>query len=290
MSFFGRRRLPKSETQFPTRHYNLKQYSPEDIRKIFTYKKTLGSGAFGTAKLYTVKKTGDPIVIKEVPLKDLDVSRSVSEFINFIKLTKHRRMTHLVKYYDIGIIKEHGTYKLLFMQEYVENGNLNRFVQNNDVDWYSITIQLFSILQDIHDAGLVHRDIHGDNILIDGDLKLKLGDFGISCFKGVCAGPASIIKPNDSRFDLIEACSMLLDMIPTRSRYTKLRSILDKALHIAYCHMARKGYVINNNHFIRIEDAILAGAMESSEYEIPKKCKPISAGRIKNAVKQLRTL
>ena len=45
----------------------------------------------------------------------------------------------------------------------------------------------------LHNAGVLHLDIKPDNIYIDGDLRLRIGDFGVAVLRNewVRLGPSS---------------------------------------------------------------------------------------------------
>ena len=72
--------------------------------------------------------------------------------------------------------------------EYAGDKNLKQFInyyKNNtqlipeDIIIY-IIYQLVKGLQDIHKNNLIHRDLTPDNIFIDNNKKIKMGDFGIT--------------------------------------------------------------------------------------------------------------
>jgi cyclin-dependent kinase 12/13 len=56
--------------------------------------------------------------------------------------------------------------------------------------------QLLHGLDHCHKSGVLHRDIKGSNLLIDGDGVLKIADFGLAISYG---GPSSSPQPLTSR-------------------------------------------------------------------------------------------
>ena len=87
---------------------------------------------------------------------------------------------NLIDIYDVG---EQGGSRFIVM-EYVDGMTLKSLIQEHGaLDNYSaITIarQICNALQSAHDAGIVHRDIKPQNILLDRKGVVKLSDFGIA--------------------------------------------------------------------------------------------------------------
>ena len=69
------------------------------------------------------------------------------------------------------------------VMEYLENGNLFKYVDNHG-GWLpsdralSLIEPVIDILGDLHQSGLIHRDVSPDNIMMDKDGSIKLIDFG----------------------------------------------------------------------------------------------------------------
>jgi serine/threonine protein kinase len=92
------------------------------------------------------------------------------------------RLQHpnLVAVQDFG---EEGE-QLYIVMELVDGGSLRQGVDSESptqlepaLEW---TRQLLSALVVVHEAGIVHRDVKPDNVLVDGSGRARLADFGIA--------------------------------------------------------------------------------------------------------------
>ena len=91
---------------------------------------------------------------------------------------------NIIKYYEYEI-KDNNFYILM---EYGGNSDLKKFIEGyKDRETYidekvikDIIIQICHGLKDIHNAKIIHRDLSPDNIFINENNKIKIGDFGIA--------------------------------------------------------------------------------------------------------------
>ncbi|EGB10871.1 hypothetical protein AURANDRAFT_22417, partial [Aureococcus anophagefferens] len=69
--------------------------------------------------------------------------------------------------------------------EYAERGDLLRLLEDAavDLDWglrLRVAKELASALAYLHGRELLHRDVKAANVFLDGDYRVKLGDFGMA--------------------------------------------------------------------------------------------------------------
>ena len=74
------------------------------------------------------------------------------------------------------------------LMELCKGGNLRSFIDKNMRDLtlidenilINIIGQICIVIKEIHDKNLIHRDLSPDNIFIDENMIIKIGDFGLS--------------------------------------------------------------------------------------------------------------
>jgi serine/threonine protein kinase/plastocyanin len=92
---------------------------------------------------------------------------------------------HIVGVYDAGITPT--GYAFLAM-EFLEDGSLgDRLRREGPLAWseaLAIVIQVAGALEAAHQAGVVHRDVKPENLLVDHYGEVKLADFGIAAVSG----------------------------------------------------------------------------------------------------------
>ncbi|GBB97037.1 hypothetical protein RclHR1_00290035 [Rhizophagus clarus] len=108
---------------------------------------------------------------KKVALKCLNISQNLTnEFLNEIKkYSTDTYSRHILRTY--GISQNSYTNDYIIVLEYAESGNFNNWINKNYENFY--WLRKFNILQnivnglkEIHQKGLVHRDLHTGNILL----------------------------------------------------------------------------------------------------------------------------
>ena len=146
----------------------------------YKVKSKLGEGGFG--QVYLIEKENKKYALKKITEKLNE--KDIADMTKIIDILSKINNKYIIKYYHT--FKEKNSFNIIM--EYAGDKNLKQFIVDykkksqlipEDIIYY-IILQLVKGLQDIHKNRLIHRDLTPDNIFINENNEIKIGDFGIS--------------------------------------------------------------------------------------------------------------
>jgi beta-lactam-binding protein with PASTA domain/predicted Ser/Thr protein kinase len=200
----------------------------------------------------TVYLATDTRLDREVALKVMhaDLARDadfVGRFIGEAKSVAKLSHPNIVGVYDQGA---DGQYLFLAM-EYVPGQTLRALMRERGwLPWQEALTVIDPVLAGLaaaHQAGIVHRDVKPENVLITADGRVKVVDFGLARASasvgntraGMIIGSVAYIAPEqvtgaptDARSDVYAAGIMLFEMLTGRQPFT-----CESPLAVAYAHV-----------------------------------------------------
>ncbi|KAK7286771.1 hypothetical protein RJT34_22000 [Clitoria ternatea] len=150
--------------------------------KGFKDKELLGQGGFGRVYKGTLPNSNTQVAVKRISHESKQGLREFVSEIASIGRLRHRNLVQL-----IGWCRRHGD--LLLVYDFMANGSLDKYLFDEPetiLSWeqrYKIIKDVASALLYLHEGYeqvVIHRDVKASNVLLDGELNGRLGDFGLA--------------------------------------------------------------------------------------------------------------
>ena len=144
----------------------------------------VGEGTYGVVYKCKIKKTTEYVALKKIRLENEDegIPSTAIREISILKQLKHPNIVRLV-----DLI--HGEKKLYLVFEFMEH-DLKKFLDLNNGPLSpplvkSYLYQICAAIKYCHSKRILHRDLKPQNLLIDKNGAIKLGDFGLARAFGI---------------------------------------------------------------------------------------------------------
>ncbi|KAI9016017.1 kinase-like domain-containing protein [Hyaloraphidium curvatum] len=155
----------------------------------------IGSGSFGMIRKIRRKSDGKVLARKEIDYRKMS-DREKRQLVAEVNILRELRHPNVVRYYERFVDRENCL--IYIVMEYCEGGDLAAIIKRcrkegrmvpEHIVWNLFT-QLVLALHECHHPTpgkdghtrqvILHRDLKPDNVLLDAEQNVKLGDFGLS--------------------------------------------------------------------------------------------------------------
>ncbi|KAF0905892.1 hypothetical protein E2562_008920 [Oryza meyeriana var. granulata] len=150
--------------------------------KGFNDKNLLGTGGFGSVYRGVLRKPAIEVAVKKVSHESRQGMKEFVAEVASVGRLRHRNLVQL-----LGYCRRKG--ELLLVYDYMPNGSLDKYLYDGGKDplnWpqrLHITRGVASGLLYLHEDWehvVIHRDVKASNVLLDGEMNGRLGDFGLA--------------------------------------------------------------------------------------------------------------
>jgi DNA-binding NarL/FixJ family response regulator/tRNA A-37 threonylcarbamoyl transferase component Bud32 len=138
-------------------------------------------GEGGTARVYLASRERDdePLVVKILRSEILADPKALARFMEEYALVERIKSPHVARIYDHGTSEEHA----YLVMEFFEGGDLQKRLAGKALppdQSLRMFRELMLALGDIHEKGILHRDLKPQNLMFRNDGTLAIVDFGIA--------------------------------------------------------------------------------------------------------------
>jgi len=142
----------------------------------------IGQGNF--SQVFRAIWSDRTIAVKKIDLNKTNLQTCENEAKLLVKFTQ-KATPNIIKFYGYQV----NSVSFDLFMEYAAYGTVDKYLQSDTPpDWPArirILTDTFKGIADLHQEGIVHRDIKSSNLLLMGDGHIKLCDFGLAGYEAV---------------------------------------------------------------------------------------------------------
>jgi DNA-binding response OmpR family regulator len=204
----------------------------------------IGEGGMSRVYLASRESDDEPLVVKILRSDVMKDKRALSRFIEEYNLIERIHSRHVARIHSHGVSEDNA----YLVMEFFDGGDLNKRLGGKPMpaeEALRIFRELMFALGDIHEQGILHRDLKPQNLMFRADGSLAIVDFGIAKHvdsidqtnKGEILGTPRYMSPEqvqgralDLRTDIYSAGVLLYQMMTGEHLYGG-ETAVEVALH-----------------------------------------------------------
>ncbi len=146
----------------------------------YRVEKVLGEGGFGLVYLAHDDQLERPVAIKVPHRRLISRPEDAAEYLTEARIVAKLDHPHIVPVHDVGSTED---FPCFVVSKFIEGSTLAQRISDNRPSFGEAAELITTVAEALHYAhrkGLVHRDIKPGNILLDGEGKPYVADFGLA--------------------------------------------------------------------------------------------------------------
>lgn len=204
----------------------------------------IGEGGMSRVYLSSRESDDEPLVVKILRSEVMEDRNALERFLEEYSLIERIRSPHVARIFDHGVSDGHA----YLVMEFFDGGDLSQRLNGRPME-PDVALRMFRELMfalgDIHETGVLHRDLKPQNLMFRADGSLAIVDFGIAKHidavdrtnSGEILGTPRYMSPEqvqgralDLRTDIYSAGVLLYQMLSGEHLFTGA-SAVEVALH-----------------------------------------------------------